>query len=111
MIRVCLSRRALARVRERLDYFIPLVGRTPNRVAIRNQSTRWGSCSSKGNLNFNWKLVLAPPEALDYVVAHELCHLLEFSHSPNFWKLVEKAFPDYKFWKKWLKDHGKELGV
>ena len=111
LIRTCLSRAALRCIRERLSYYAPMVGREPGRIAIRDQKTRWGSCSNKGNLNFNWKLVLAPPEAMDYVVVHELCHLREFSHSPRFWKLVGGVLPEYEFWKKWLKEHGRELGI
>ena len=80
-------------------------------VHSRDQRSRWGSCSSKHNLNFNWKLILAPPQALDYVVVHELCHLHEFNHSPRFWRLVESQMPDYEAWKKWLKIHGSELGI
>lgn len=106
-----LSRRALERVRERLEYYAPRLGVSFNRVAIRDQSSRWGSCSARHNLNFNWKLIMAPPEALDYVVIHELCHLIEFNHSPRFWRLVEGQMPEYECWKKWLKEHGKELGV
>ena len=106
-----LSRRALERVRERLEYYAPRLGVRFNRVAIRDQRSRGGSCSAKHNLNFNWKLIMAPPEALDYVVIHELCHLIEFNHSPRFWRLVEGQMPEYEFWKKWLKEHGKELGV
>ena len=108
-IRSALSSTALARIRERLEYFAPRIGVRPGRVAIRDQKSRWGSCSGKGNLNFNWKLIMAPPEALDYVVIHELCHLHEFNHSPRFWALVEAQMPEYAVWKKWLKAHGKDL--
>ena len=66
------------------------------RITIREQKTRWGSCSSKGNLNFNWKLVLLAPELLDYVVVHELAHRREMNHSKNFWKIVEAELPDYR---------------
>lgn len=76
------------------------------RISIKEQKSLWGSCSAKGNLNFNWKLVLAPPEVLDYVVVHELCHLKEMNHSPAFWELVEQIIPDYKEKRKWLKDNG-----
>ena len=108
-IRATLSTVALKRIRERLDYYWPRIGRAPGRVAIREQKSRWGSCSRKGNLNFNWKLIMAPPQALDYVVVHELCHLHEFNHSPRFWALVAAQLPDYAVWKKWLKAHGEDL--
>lgn len=108
-IRSALSARALVRIRERLDHYVPRIGRGPGRVTIREQKTRWGSCSSKGNLNFNWKLIMAPPEVLDYVVIHELCHLYEFNHSPRFWALVRAQMPDYEAWKKWLTAHRDDL--
>lgn len=108
-IRATLSTVALSRIRERLNYYVPRIGRAPGRVAIREQKSRWGSCSSKGNLNFNWKLIMAPPQALDYVVIHELCHLYEFNHSPRFWALVGGQMPDYEVWKKWLKAHTEDL--
>jgi len=110
-LKQALSRRALMRVRERLGEYAPKIGVEFGRVAIRDQKSRWGSCSAKKNLNFNWKLIMAPPEALDYVVIHELCHLIEFNHSARFWGLVEKQMPEYEAWKKWLKAHGSELGV
>ena len=108
-IRATLSNLALERIRERLNVFAPRVGGTPGRVTIRDQKSRWGSCSRKGNLNFNWKLIMAPPQALDYVVVHELCHLHEFNHSPRFWALVAAQLPDYEVWKKWLKTHTEDL--
>lgn len=106
-----LSKRALLRIREELNIYAPKIGVSFGRVAIRDQKSRWGSCSSKGNLNFNWKLIMAPEEALRYVVIHELCHLIEFNHSDRFWRLVSAQMPDYDAWKKWLKKHGGELGV
>ena len=110
-VRSALSARALERIRERIAALHPAIGGEFGRVAVRDQRTRWGSCSSKHNLNFNWKLIMAPPEALDYVVVHELCHLHEFNHSPRFWAQVGSVMPDYEIWKKWLKAHGGELGV
>ena len=110
-IRATLSEQALGRIRERIEHYAPLIGKTPGRVTIREQKTRWGSCSSKGNLNFNWKLIMAPPSVLDYVVVHELCHLWEFNHSPKFWALVEQQMPDYRVWKKWLKEHAEDLYI
>ena len=106
-----LAERALEKIRERIEFFHPKIGGEYGRVTVRDQRSRWGSCSSKHNLNFNWKLIMAPPQALDYVVIHELCHLHEFNHSQRFWKLVEAQMPEYEFWKKWLKNHGEELGV
>lgn len=108
-IRATLSTVALARIRQRLNHYVPRIGKMPGRVTIREQKSRWGSCSSKGNLNFNWKLIMAPPQALDYVVIHELCHLYEFNHSPRFWALVARQMPDYEVWKKWLKTHTDDL--
>ncbi len=81
------------------------------RVCVRAQKTRWGSCSSTGTLSFNWKLYLAPPEILDYVVVHELCHLSEMNHSKRFWALVESILPDYKSCEKWLKENGRTLDL
>ncbi len=78
-------------------------------IAIRDQKTRWGSCSSRGTLSFNWRLMLAPPNVLDYVVVHELCHLEHMNHSKDFWACVESILPDYRIYRKWLKEHGHEL--
>lgn len=91
---------------KRADYYAQLLGVTYERIRIAEQKTRWGSCSSKGTLSFNWKLMLAPPKVLDYVVVHELCHLIEMNHSPRFWKQVEDVIPDYKEYRKWLKENG-----
>jgi len=110
-LRQVLSKRALVRIREELAAYAPKIGVTFGRVAIRDQKSRWGSCSAKKNLNFNWKLIMAPEEALRYVVIHELCHLIEFNHSARFWSFVAAQMPEYELWKKWLKNHGSELGV
>ena len=104
-----LADKALKYIPERVKYFAPIVGVNYSRITIRNQKTRWGSCSTKGGLNFNCLLMLMPPEVIDYVVVHELCHRKEMNHSPAFWAEVEKVLPDYKVAKKWLKDNGAEL--
>mgnify|MGYP002860854616 CR=1 FL=1 len=93
---------------QRTACFAERIGVDYGRITLRNQKTRWGSCSAKGNLNFNYMLAAMPPEILDYVVVHELCHRLEMNHSPHFWSEVEKTFPDYREAKKWLKEHGTE---
>ena len=104
-----LADEALRVITVRVRFYAPVVGVTYGRITIRNQRTRWGSCSAKGNLNFNCLLMKAPPEVLDYVVVHELCHRLEMNHSPRFWAQVERVLPDYKVSRKWLREHGNEL--
>jgi predicted metal-dependent hydrolase len=79
------------------------------RLTIRDQVSRWGSCSTAGSLSFNWRLVLAPHDVLDYVVVHEVCHLVEHNHGPSFWALVEKRRPAYAESKAWLDEHGWEI--
>lgn len=86
-------------------------GFTPSQVKISSARTRWGSCSSTGKLNFTWRLVMAPLEVVDYVVAHELAHLRVKNHSRKFWKLVETICPDYKRHRKWLKENGEKLDL
>ncbi|MGA2297244.1 MAG: SprT family zinc-dependent metalloprotease [FCB group bacterium] len=76
-----------------------------NKVRISNAMKRWGSCSSTGNINFSWRLVMAPREVIDYVVVHELAHLIQMNHSKRFWKIVEKILPSYKVYKMWLKNN------
>ena len=101
-----LADRALEYIPERVAYFAGQMGVTYGRITIRNQKTRWGSCSSKGNLNFNCLLMLAPPEVIDYVVVHELCHRKEMNHSKAFWEEVARVMPDYKKALSWLKTEG-----
>ena len=104
-----LANRALEVIPARVKHFAPLVGVTYGRITIRNQRTKWGSCSSKGNLNFNCLLLLAPPEVLDSVVVHELCHRKEPNHSKRFYAEVLRVFPDYWRWDKWLRENGQAL--
>lgn len=80
-----------------------------SRIRIRDQRTLWGSCSREGSLSFNWRLVMAPPEVLDYLVIHELAHLLEMNHSRRFWRHVSSWCPDYRGRRRWLREHSREL--
>ena len=104
-----LKKQAKADVAARVRRFAPLVGVTYGRITIRAQKGRWGSCSGKGNLNFNCLLMLCPPEVRDYVVIHELCHRKEMNHSARFWAEVAKICPEYNQRRKWLKDNGSAL--
>lgn len=101
-----LVRAALEDIPARVKRFAPLVGVSYGRITIRNQTTRWGSCSGKGNLNFNCLLMLTPEAIRDYVVVHELCHRLEMNHSSRFWAQVERILPDYRQCRSWLKENG-----
>ncbi len=104
-----LADEAVKDIPERVRRYAPVVGVTYGRITIRNQKSRWGSCSSKGNLNFNCLLMLAPPEHRDYVVVHELCHRKEMNHSKRFWSEVERILPDYKKSIKWFRENGETL--
>lgn len=84
-------------------------GLHPRRIAVRDQKTRWGSCGPRGDININWRLILAPPAALEYVVVHELCHLRHRNHAKPFWALVEDHLPHYQAQRRWLKEHGHTL--
>lgn len=101
-----LAELAIKVIPQRVAYYAKIIGVTYGRITIRNQKTRWGSCSGKGNLNFNCLLMLTPPEVLDYVVVHELCHRKEMNHSKQFWNEVEKVLLDYRERRKWLKENG-----
>lgn len=104
-----LADQAMRVIPERVKYYAPLVGVTYGRITIRNQKTRWGSCSAKGNLNFNCLLMLAPPQVLDSVVVHELCHRKEMNHSKAFYEEVRRVYPEYDRWNRWLKENGNAL--
>ena len=84
------------RVRHFMGHYGVRHGMVVGRIAIRNQKSRWGSCSKKGNLNFNYKILFLPPDIVDYIIVHELCHLRQFDHSPKFWALVGETIPNYQ---------------
>lgn len=94
---------------QKTAYYARIMGVSYGRIAIRDQKTRWGSCSSDGNLNFNWRLIMAPAGVLDYVVVHELAHRKEMNHSKAFWSVVEETMPDYRKYRNWLEDNGRVL--
>lgn len=96
---------------KRCEHYRQLTGGSYTRVTIRDQKTRWGSCSTSGTLSFNYRLMFAPPRVLDYVVVHELCHLTHMNHSRDFWNLVGSVMPEYKEHRAWLKRHGRELNI
>lgn len=96
---------------KRVEYYHALTGGQYQKITIRDQKTRWGSCSSSGTLSFNYRLMLAPPRVLDYVVVHELCHLTHMNHSAAFWEMVASILPDYKEYRKWLRENGDSLHV
>lgn len=104
-----LMAKAKAYIPQRVAHYAPLIGVRYGKISIRCQKTRWGSCTAKGNLNFNCLLMLTPPEVLDSVVVHELCHRKEMNHSKRFYEEVDKVFPAYKKWHQWLKTNGAGL--
>lgn len=101
-----LAEKALIVIPEKVKYYAKLVGVDYGRITIRNQRTRWGSCSGKGNLNFNCLLMLLPDDVVDSVVVHELCHRKQMNHSARFYAEVERVFPEYRRCQKWLKENG-----
>lgn len=94
---------------DRISQYSRSLNVNPQKITIKAQKTRWGSCSSKGNINLNWRLIMAPIQVIDYVVVHELCHLREMNHSNKFWQLVGNIIPDHKEKRNWLKANGEKL--
>lgn len=97
---------ALKYVTPRLKYYAGIVGREFHAIKITSARKRWGSCSARGNINFSWRLIMAPREIVDYVIAHEASHLKHRNHSARFWNLVETILPDYKKHHRWLRENG-----
>ena len=102
---------ALGKLHSKVGRYAQVIGVIPLSVGIKTFKGRWGSCSTKGNLLFNWKVIIAPNRIVDYVVVHELCHLHEHNHSPKFWKHVERVFPDYLECREWLKGNSRQLTI
>lgn len=94
---------------DKVDIFGHKIQVIPNKVYVRDQKSRWGSCSVRKNLSFNWRLIMVPEPVIDYVIIHELCHLKEMSHSKSFWKLVNVYCPEWRIHRKWLNEHCYEL--
>ncbi len=91
------------------DAYAAQLGKSYSRLSLRDTRSRWGSCSSKGVLMYSWRLIMAPPEVLRYVAAHEVAHLVEMNHSPAFWNLVEQLYPDHASYRRWLRENGDQL--
>jgi predicted metal-dependent hydrolase len=102
-------RQARTEIAPRLDRAVAGLGRTYTKLTIRNQRTRWGSCSSTGAMSFNWRLLLGPEQVLDYVVWHEACHLVHHDHSRRYWSLLEQHLPGYREPQRWLTVNGSGL--
>ncbi|MFQ5587676.1 MAG: M48 family metallopeptidase, partial [Nitrospiria bacterium] len=103
--------RGLKRIGERVACFQARMGVEIKRIRMVEAKTRWASCSRPGNLNFHWKCLMLPRSVLDYIVVHELAHLIQMNHSKLFWREVEKIIPDYHERRKWLRQHGSEIGL
>ncbi len=95
----------------RVAYFAELMNLQPGKIKLSNAAKRWGSCSRKNNINLSWRLIMAPVEILDYVIVHELTHVVHKNHSVKFWDLVEAYLPDFKSRRKWLRNYGHELNI
>jgi predicted metal-dependent hydrolase len=108
-VQAYLKLRARARLSERAAHYAALLDRSVGRITLRDTRSRWGSCASSGNLMFSWRLIMAPPEVLDYVAAHEAAHLVEMNHAPAYWANVARIFPGYEAQRRWLREHGTAL--
>ena len=96
---------------ERTQYYSKLIFVNPKRISIKNYKSRWGSCSSKGEINYNWKIIMAPDKIIDYLIVHELCHMIHFNHSKQFWSKVQEYISDYKERRLWLKNNSYRLSL
>lgn len=103
--------KTLEKVIEKVEYFKPYFKKEPKSIKVKEQKKRWGSCNFKGDLMFNWRISMVPSNVLDYIVVHEMCHMVHFDHSKKFWNLLEKILPDYRDRKEWLKKHGIKISL
>jgi predicted metal-dependent hydrolase len=101
--------KALEKLKEKTKRYSEILGVKPISVSIKEYKSRWGSCSTNGEVTYNWRIIIAPHHIVDYIVVHELCHLLEHNHGPKYWKHVESVVPDYRICREWLKKHGQTL--
>jgi predicted metal-dependent hydrolase len=104
-----LKTQARLRLGQASDHYAQLAGRSYGKISVRDTRSRWGSCSSQGNLMYSWRLIMAPDAVLDYVAAHEVAHLVHMDHSDRFWAQVHAIFPDYKNQRRWLRENGSDL--
>lgn len=102
---------ALERLIEKTNRYAGIMGVSPNSISVRDYKSRWGSCSSKGEISYNWRIIISPHHIVDYVVVHELCHLKHPNHSPAYWKSVKREISDYEVCRQWLKEQGSSLVI
>ena len=100
---------ALAKIKEKVPLYSARIGVSPRQVTIKSMQSRWGSCSASGRISLAWNIIMAPEEVLDYLVVHELCHLVHHDHSPRYWSVVESILPDHRQRRKWLRENGGRL--
>ncbi|MDA9810231.1 M48 family metallopeptidase [Planktomarina temperata] len=103
--------RALEKLKEKTKRYAAILGVNPQSVDVKEYKARWGSCSSSGDVSYNWRIIIAPHHIVDYIVVHELCHLLEHNHGAKYWKHVQTVIPNYKECRHWLKTHGMNLKI
>jgi predicted metal-dependent hydrolase len=103
--------RALEKLKEKTKRYSAILGVSPQSVGVKEYKARWGSCSSSGDVTYNWRIIMAPHHIVDYIVVHELCHLLEHNHGPKYWKHVQNVVPNYKECREWLKVNGISLNI
>lgn len=105
------KQKALKIITNRIEKYLELIDFKPQEIKVRDQKIRWGSCTKDGKLIFNWRIIMAPISAIDYLIVHELCHMKEPTHSSKFWDIVESLIPKYKKWKDWLRIYGRSLDL